>query len=375
MPVTIAPYSEKDIPAVREFNRRLRAAGAPEDSVFSETPISPWLPPSADAPLYNEFFLALDEGAVRGAYALKHQEFAFGGEKRRLVYYHHPYSEGVVNRKYTQVGLLMLMHVMRANPLLYALGMGSYDRPLPRMLLALQWQHCTIPFYFRVNHPARFLRNLRALRESGAKRALANAAAASGAGWLGLKLLHGVRGFSGMRARARVEEVSAFGDWTDEIWNDCAAGYAMIGVRDAASLRALYPASNRNFLRLRVSAGGRTIGWAAAADIPWHGHEQFGDLRVGAILDGLARPEHAGLVIAAATRALLDRGVDLLTSNQSHAAWQRALRRCGFLEGPSNFIFAVSKKLSAILHPFGETVPRSHINRGDGDSLMPYTYL
>jgi len=39
------------------------------------------------------------------------------------------------------------------------------------------------------------------------------------------------------------------------------------------------------------------------------------------------------------------------------------LRRSGFLEGPSNFIFAAAKKLAALSSAFDEF----HINRGDGD--------
>ncbi len=104
---------------------------------------------------------------MRGAYVLKHQEFSFRGEIRPVVYYHHPFSEGIIDKTYTQVGLQMLMQVIRAHPMLYALGMGGYDRPLPRMLMALKWRHRLVPFYFRVNHPARFLRQMQALRRLG----------------------------------------------------------------------------------------------------------------------------------------------------------------------------------------------------------------
>ncbi len=370
--VTIAPYSEKDIPAVKEFNRRLQAAGAPEDFAFSETHVSHWLPPNGNPPVYNEFFLALENGVMRGAYALKHQEFWLYGEKRPLIYYHHPVAEGIVDKKYAPVGPYMLMHVLRAHPRLFALGMGGYDRPLARMLTALKWENCAIPFYFRVNHPARFLREMRPLRQSAAKRAMAELAAFTGAGWLGLRTLHAIIGFEGLRAVTDVTVVDEFQDWADEVWEQCGAAYALVAVRDARSLQALYPAVNRNFIRLKIASGGRIVGWAVAADVQKRGHPHYGDLRVGTILDGMARPAHAKLVIAAATRLLLDRGVDLITSNQSHEAWQQALKSCGFLKGPSNFIFATSKKLSVMINPLEEVVPRSHINRGDGDNLLQY---
>jgi hypothetical protein len=372
MSIAIAPYTENEIPAVKDFNGRLQTGGAPPDYVFSESPISRWLPSTAGAPVYNEFYLAVEDGVVRGTYALKHQKFSFHGEIHPVVYLHHPFSEGIVNKKYAQVGVQMLRHVMRSHPVLFALGMGGYDRPLPRMLIGLNWNHCLIPFYFRVCHPARFLRNLQALRQSKHKRFLADLGVLSGAGWIGAKTLHSVKGFRGMRARRDAVVVEEFDEWADEVWQACAADFAMIAVRDSCVLRTLYPASNRNFIRLKVTAGGRLLGWVVVADVQKQNHPQYGDLRVGTILDGLSRPEDATAVIAAATHALINRNVDLITSNQSHGAWTRGLEECGFFKGPSNFIFASSKGLSEMIQPFQQTVRRIHLNRGDGDNLLQY---
>lgn len=372
MPVRIAPYSERDIPAVKEFNRRLQAGGAPPDYVFSESHVSAWLPAVPGALVYNEFYLATEDGVVRGTFVLKHQDFAFYGEIRPVAYYHHPFSEGIIDKKYAQVGLQMLMHAMRAHPVLYALGMGGYDRPLPRMLMALKWNHCPVPFYFRVNRPARFLREMRALRQSGSRRVLADIAAFSGAGWAGIKAIQTFSGWRGRGVRAEASVAGEFQDWADEIWQKCGPKFAMIAVRDARSLRAIYPASNRNFLRLKITADGGTLGWAVVADVQQKGHLQYGNLRVGTILDCLAAPEDATRVIAASARLLAARGVDIVTSNQSHGSWVRGLKECGFLKGPSNFIFAASKKLSEMIYPFDQTVALSHWNRGDGDNLLQY---
>ena len=372
MPIGIAPYSENHIAAVKDFNRRLKAGGAPPDYVFSESPIPTWLPATPDAPVYNEYYLALENGIVRGTYVLKHQKFSFRGEIRPIVYIHHPFSEGIVDKKYAHVGVQMLMHIVRSHHLVYALGMGGYDRPLPRMLMALNWSHRPVPFYFRVCHPARFLRNMLALRQSNFKRLVADFAAFSGAGWIGLQAVQGITGFSGLRRRADAVTVEEFDDWADEIWNNCVADFAMIAVRDAPALRALYPPLNTNFNRLKISARGRPLGWAVIADTQNRKHPQYGDLKVGTILDGLCRPEHTTTVVAGATRALMDCNVDVITSNQSHRAWVRALKDCGFLKGPSNFIFAASKPLSQMLDPFDQTFSLVHLNRGDGDSLLKY---
>ena len=175
-----------------------------------------------------------------------------------------------------------------------------------------------------------------------------------------------------MRTTGEAVVVEQFEEWADEVWQACAAGFAMVAVRDSCVLRTLYPASNRNFIRVKVTAKGRLLGWAVIADIQKQNHPQYGDLRVGTILDGLSRAQDATAVIAAATRVLLDRNVDLITSNQSHGAWTRGLEECGFFKGPSNFIFAASKGLSEMIQPFQQTVPRIHLNRGDGDNLLQY---
>jgi hypothetical protein len=59
-------------------------------------------------------------------------------------------------------------------------------------------------------------------------------------------------------------------------------------------------------------------------------------------------------------------GADLLVSNQTHDAWNAALRRCGFVRGPSNFVFAASPAMRKILGT-EENFGHMHINRGDGD--------
>jgi len=108
---------------------------------------------------------------------------------------------------------------------------------------------------------------------------------------------------------------------------------------------------------------GTVIGWAVPLDTAMRDDKHFGNLRLGSIVDALALPEDAPAVMAAAAGELEQRGVDLIVSNQCHKAWADALRRSGFLEGPSNFIFAAAKKLAALSSAFDEF----HINRGDGD--------
>jgi len=91
------------------------------------------------------------------------------------------------------------------------------------------------------------------------------------------------------------------------------------------------------------------------------------DLRVATVVDGLAAPGDATLLLAAVTGELERRGADLLISNQMHPAWDQGLRSAGFLAGPSNFIFSASQALASRLAPRDATAGRGHVNRGDGD--------
>ncbi len=372
MAISIVPYSEEHIPAVRDFNRRLQQGGAPPDYTFSESPVPRWLPRSDTSPVYNEFFVALESAQVRGAFALKHQMFSFNGSLKPLVYLHHPFSEGIVNKRYAQLGAQMLMRIVREHPFLFALGMGGYDRPLPRMLLALHWKHCLIPFYFRVCNGPKFLREMRALQKNSALHVLSRAAAVTGLIPLLLASWQKVRGSQAMATPHTAEIVPEFDNWSDAVWRDCAPGLAMAAVRDTRTLRVLYPAQNQKLTRIRIAVRGQIVGWAVTGILHRPGHEQYGDLRVGTILDVLARPEHAPAVIAAATGILIGQGAELIGSNQSHAAWQNALAQCGFLKGPSNFIFAAAPALSNLLDPFETRMSQVHLNRGDGDNLLQY---
>jgi hypothetical protein len=367
--IVIQPYRPEHERGVKEFNERLRAGGAGEDLVFYERAEPRWFPATNNSSLYNEFFLALDAGTVRGAYALKRQTFSFAdGSIRTVGYYHHPISEGVVNKAQAIVGSLLLRDAMQRSPLLYCLGMGGYERPLPKMLLRLGWSHYLAPFYFRVVHPARFLREMQALRTSPMRRFVMDFGAYSGAAWAASRVFHLFNRFWAPRdAGCQVDIVDEFGPWADVLWQRSKGTYAMSAVRDSITLRTLYPASDRHFTRLRVRRNGTDIGWTVVGEKCTD--RKYGSMRVGSIVDCWASPEDTLPIIRAATEALERARVDLIVSNQSHKNWCAALGAAGFLKAQSNFIFAASKKLAELLQPLEQTKSRIHLTRADGDGL------
>ena len=192
--------------------------------------------------------------------------------------------------------------------------------------------------------------------------------AASGLGWL---ICWGAQSLLGQRPPSRpdlqAEECVEFGDWADDLWKECGGQYPYIAVRDAATLRILYPKESTRFIRVKVSRSGRLVGWAVVLATDLSNHKQFGNMRLGSIVDTLAAPVETENVILAAARLLCEKNVDLIVSNQAHESWRLALRRCGFLSGPSNFLLATSPKLTEILDGLRIPSEQFHLNRGDGD--------
>jgi hypothetical protein len=145
----------------------------------------------------------------------------------------------------------------------------------------------------------------------------------------------------------------------------------MIAARDSETLNILYPASSNRFLCYKLIRGRTVLGWAVLLDTQMRDNKHFGNLRVGSIVDCLALPEQAFEMVRAVTRVLEVRGVDLIVSNQSNAAWCAALQSAGFLPGPSNLRFAASRELAKLLDPLSTMMPHIHLNWGDGDGPVP----
>src|SRR5437868_7228303 len=208
MPIEIRPFAAERLNALREFNGRLDAAGVAPGMRLPEDV-------QAEMLAGSQLYLVVEEGAVRGGYVLRPQQFSFHGTLRQVTHYRLPLSEGLIHKRYAAVGPMMLRSAVNAEPLLYALGMGGYQQPLPRMLQAMGWNVTSIPFYFRVVHPARFLRKMRAARTNPWRAAAMDLAAWTGAGWIGIKAWQAIR--TRPAAASLFQEVEDFGAWADEI--------------------------------------------------------------------------------------------------------------------------------------------------------------
>ncbi len=360
-------------PAVRSFNTRLRLAAA---LLFPLPDTAPRPNPNRPAPgiEFRHFVVLDDAGEVRGGYFIRTQPFWVRGQVHAVGHYNAPLSEGIIDRRYTAVGAVMLAHALQQQPLLFAMGMGGRDRPLPRMLQAMGWAILETPFRFLVLNGARFLRNVGPLRGSAPRRLMADALAFSGLGGLALKGIQAVRARGGFDARCEARPIPEFGEWTDRIWLESAPQYSLSAVRTADYLRFIYPNQELPYYGVQLSGGGRPTAWVQMLDCQPRDRSYFGGMKVAALVDGVGPAAAIPSLVLGAVESARKRHADLVISNQMHRDWTLALRAAGFWQGPSNYLLALSKPLRHLLEPFDEAIPGIHFNRGDGDGRVNLLY-
>jgi len=363
----IEPYTEAHILQIHAFNERLRKGGS--SFQFSTNPSAGNAFVGSLNEIRSEHYVVLDNSRiVRGAYTIVFQRFLIAGVPEKVGFLQIPISEGSVNSAFGIVGLLLLKDALRRSPLLFGLGMGGIDRPLPKLFRALGAWLCEVPFLFRVVRARSFLRNATVFRSTPLLRLASKVASTTGLGTLGLGLIHSVRSSRSVPAHdLSVECTVNFQESADQVWLGSGPNYSCIAFRDCGTLNQLYPERDPRYHRLTIHQQKKMAGWALVTDSQMRNHNHFGDMRVGAIVNCLAQDNGEDAVIAGATRFLRQRGVDLIVSNQLHPGWVNALRRAGYLSFRSNFVLALAPALSAKIKTIDPTLQRVHMNRGDGD--------
>ena len=235
MQVRIVEFAEQWSAPLDAFNARLAAA---DSSAFFPAPPDPHAGPARfHQGLKQVRYLAVEENSetasdlapqVCGAYALKFQPFWLAGDVVDVADFMLPISEGIVDRSYTQVAVRLLLDAVQRQPLLYGLGMGGYDQAVARFLKAAGWQMFSVPFFFYVVHPLRFLRNIVYLRKGWFRRSMLDLLAFSGLGWIAAnswKLFYAKR--LDIACEVRAEIAADFENWSDDVWNAARRHYGM----------------------------------------------------------------------------------------------------------------------------------------------------
>ena len=363
MPTVIREILPEDAESILQFNSRLEKAGV---TFAFPVETSKLMPKDAgvDAP-YQAAYVLSDGSAVRGGYILKSELVFVGGQSVPVGNYQLPLSEGIVDRKYAMVGVQLIKDALGRQPRLYCLGMGSTARPLPRLLSKLGWTVSTVPFLFRIENARNFTREIRWLRKHAGLRFLLDLAGNTGtlAGVVGLARVRRRVFGSATPAGVSFAEVPDLPEEIDELFANVRGDYGLMCDRRAAAMRKKLPTHDSRLLRIVLRRSGKVAGWVVVSISQLLNHTQFGNMKLGCIVDGLAVPGDVGSLVGEACRRLEEKRCDLLVSNQTHPVWIEGLRRQDFFQGPSNFILALSPAFE-VGRPAGSS---AHFNRADGD--------
>lgn len=365
MPLQIIPFAEQHVPAVEAFNRRMVGVNAASDFLLPPHPVYP--PPDKDSVINWTHFVVVDEEEeVRGGVLKMDQPGWLNGQEVRAINFQSPLSEGIVEPKYAMVAMQIVKFEQKQGEAVFMVGMGSQGKPLPRLLSAAGWFVQRVPFLFRVHQVGRFLKEVRVLHTSTFRSVVARAARWTGAGCIGISILQRQR----VACLGAVRREKSWGSWADDIWDSYRESCSFAVKRDRRTLTSLYPTDDPRLQILVILRDRQPVGWAVCVNTRFTNHPNFGNLQVGSILDCVAIPDAMVLTAVLADHELSSAGAELVLVNQSHAEWIRAFRSSGFLPGPSNYLLAMSKRLTEAVFSVQGRDQRVHITRGDGDGRI-----
>ncbi len=323
MAIDIREFSAEDVKAARAFNQRMRAAKAATDFLLPE-----------DAPVLEDarmrHYIIRDGEFARGGFLRLDQRGWLNGAECRAVNYQSPLSEGIANKRFGMVAGMMLRFMETQGDCQFMVGMGGEDKPLPKLLKAAGWLARPAPFLFKVHRAGRFLTELRMLHRTPARSLAVKAAAWSRAGRGGRNVIAAAgMGGGGDADGFTIEMVTEWGGWADAIWDRFRACCSFAVCRDRRALEAMYDLRrDPRLLVALVRKSGEPVGWTVSYLTAMRDSEYFGNLKVGAILDGAAAPGDMRATVELTDVSLASRGADLTITNQTHRAWVAAYRRC-----------------------------------------------
>jgi hypothetical protein len=162
------------------------------------------------------------------------------------------------------------------------------------------------------------------------------------------------------------ELAEEFSDFADDLWQQNKDFYSIVALRDQHLLNQIYPKTSPEFHRLKISKNGVCIGWVVMLCTQMSNDKYFGNLKLGTLIDAFSAPHDAELLIHEAVKYLKKQNAGLIVVNHTHLIWGKHFQKNGFLKGPSNFIFGISKRIKEY-YPGKIDFENSFLMRGDGD--------
>jgi hypothetical protein len=370
------PLTQHLVPACGEFNERLRQAGA-EVSGFNCS-VNGDRGRDPPAPMEVERYVGVDvDGQVRGAYSLRWQFLWLQGERLLGAHYGYPISEGIIDKRYAIVGVLVLRDAVKRCEYLYLLGAGGRTGNVFRVAQHVGFAIEDVPFLFRVINGGGFLRKLPQMQRALERRVLATIGSATGLAQIATGILHGAsairhRGSSSLRPplSITVEEVATLAAAADEVWSRVCSQYSFCVVRDGAHVEPSFPLDRTDIHRLVVRHQGSIIGWSVVMREGLSRLQAYlGDVAAGLIVDAFGDTAYASEIVRAATAYLAAQGVDVVITNTSHEGWVTGYKRAGFIAWRSQFPLIVSHSLARRIGDLHAIMPRTHMSRADADGV------
>ena len=363
MTLSVVPFTPEHEPAAAAFNERMRTAKAP----------SAFLLPIRGRALARHGqvsvaqYLAIDTaGDVRGGMLCHEYPGVIAGRPQRIMNISAPLSEGIVDGAYTFVGPLLIKYAVKQNPHAFVVGMGSGSNPLPRLLKAMGWHLLEVPFYFKLLRAAHAVRELGPLRSSAARRVAAGVAAVTGVAAVAAAALQ--RPSSPARRVAGRYDVLPVEQWTssaDGVWSAFASSISVGVERTTHVLPFFYPREAAGPRAWALCRDRRVVGWFGLLITHMKNNAYFGNLTVATLTDVVGDRDAILAATVLAPAQARSAGADIIITNQQHHAVRDSCIAAGWRPGPSNFLFATSKALSADVD-----WDRAYVTRRDGDGLV-----
>ena len=352
-------YEEALKPLIKDFNKRLYDGGARESNhVFplgsEELDFS-----GSENLVYQEIFLAIEAGFVRGAIIIKHQNYLINGVVRDFVDFQHPLTEAVINKKYSRLSVVLLNKFSNYD-YIHGLGMGGVDQALPQMLKMLKYSVIAVPFFFcpiDFGKLARIVFKKKKIKENALLRcgSILMSQVSYGLSFLRHRFLKKrLRGFE-------LKAIDEFSDEESDLWEQVKGDYSLIALKTKEELNAVYSNKKFNFKKYRVYQNKKYLAWFSVLITKFEDDKYFLNSRVCALVDIVGERGNLDRVLDMVKLLSFDNQCDLIIHNNTNAVFNNALKRNQFLEGPSNQAFAIKTNTEEV------DLDRSWITRIDGD--------